>query len=770
MTKTRTGWGSLAAGAFVVLLAGSLLGWYLFQNQASIEEKSWETYKQEINLGDVQDAQTRLQFFFKNVYETGRTISLIPGIRSVKGPNRANANQDVLAQKRMDPQSDIIIKNLYLNLASNFAISEIYCVIDGLDASQGQVPFFMYDQFVTGLTKESDQQATKDVPDQNEDSEYAYFPSAEAALKTMHPRFDFPTLGDIPVVYSPAMRTCDNTQYLSVKDGDVVHAQGMISSIPLYGPDGNYRGLIAVIYRTDTLAALLLNMPFLIVTDQDKAKAKELKFDWPSKPRPFLLESQDIALVVADPRYTGISDKVAQARKDKSPDLITLDLKIPGGKAWTLSYWFSPEEKAGALAEGRTVFGYQFVGLAVLALLALVVVFVFWNEARRREALLIRLSDAVDSVGQGRLGVKLAGMERSSGALLQLGSAFSGMVASINGIVETLKSTLDSSSLISQDLASSSEEASATLDEIKRSLAGIGTVVQSLETLITETMEAIFQHSQAEGIVRNQMQSLEKRIDSTSSFVEESLYSFQAVAETMGRQSARIEVLQKGSRESRSQMDHSASQLVRVQATVNAISEIVQVIGDITAQTKLLAMNAAIEAAHAGSAGRGFAVVSQNIRVLAENTEKQSGAIGEALAELVRTLGEARDAQGKTGKHLTVLLDDFEELGGELTQVAENMGELGQGSSDVLAELGQTKTGSRSVIESLDRMGFESEKLVAKIQVLVELAQTTARETQQLESAMVQVGEVVQMVTNAGARNLEGVETLVRQANRFDGS
>ena len=147
-----------------------------------------------------------MQFFFKNVYETGRTISLIPGVRSVKGPNRANADQDVLVQKRRDPQSDVIIKNLHLNLASNFAISEIHFGVDGLDASKGQVPFFMYDQFVSGLSKASDQQ---------EDAEYAYFPSAETALNGMHPRYDFQTNGEIPVVYSPTMRTCDNTQYMS---------------------------------------------------------------------------------------------------------------------------------------------------------------------------------------------------------------------------------------------------------------------------------------------------------------------------------------------------------------------------------------------------------------------------------------------------------------------------------------------------------------------------------------------------------------------------
>ncbi|WP_254925985.1 methyl-accepting chemotaxis protein [Bordetella genomosp. 11] len=87
-------------------------------------------------------------------------------------------------------------------------------------------------------------------------------------------------------------------------------------------------------------------------------------------------------------------------------------------------------------------------------------------------------------------------------------------------------------------------------------------------------------------------------------------------------------------------MQTKADLLAKVQGLKGFVDELqgmVQAIGQITQQTNLLAINATIEAAHAGSLGRGFATVAQEVRALS----KQSGETGARIAEKIAFIGDA---------------------------------------------------------------------------------------------------------------------------------
>ena len=78
----------------------------------------------------------------------------------------------------------------------------------------------------------------------------------------------------------------------------------------------------------------------------------------------------------------------------------------------------------------------------------------------------------------------------------------------------------------------------------------------------------------------------------------------------------------------------TADQLVRLSSSADNIQRITEVINSLAAQTNLLALNAAIEAARAGEQGRGFAVVADEVRALAGKTAAATADIGNMLAEI----------------------------------------------------------------------------------------------------------------------------------------
>ena len=116
---------------------------------------------------------------------------------------------------------------------------------------------------------------------------------------------------------------------------------------------------------------------------------------------------------------------------------------------------------------------------------------------------------------------------------------------------------------------------------------------------------------------------------------------------------------------------------------IDGIRDITAVIQSIASRTNLLAMNAAIEAAHAGDAGRGFAVVADEIRKLAEASAKNSKEITGLLTGMITSIQAADDAGQETRSAFGTLEVRVKDVRQASEEILGSIRELEAGSQDI---------------------------------------------------------------------------------------
>jgi methyl-accepting chemotaxis protein len=301
----------------------------------------------------------------------------------------------------------------------------------------------------------------------------------------------------------------------------------------------------------------------------------------------------------------------------------------------------------------------------------------------------------------------LEGTEQQAGLAAETKESVVGskkIIDEVTGGIHVLENSANDSFSSVMEMGASIEEVSLMSESLFKAVSEANTAIENLSASIEE-------------ISRN-LQSLSRSSDETASAMSEmsaSIIEVRSNAESTSQDAVQMtRVAEEGASESRNAMEgmkaiKESSSLVTemislVSERIEEIDEILRFITDITSKTNLLALNAAIIAAQAGTQGKGFSVVADEINELAQSTKAQTNRIAQVIEGLRGEVNRTNQAVEESDRKV----DDGVELVGKVTGALENIMDNAMLVSHKVEEIAQTTS---EQAETSNRVLKTTEKL-----------------------------------------------------------
>ena len=244
----------------------------------------------------------------------------------------------------------------------------------------------------------------------------------------------------------------------------------------------------------------------------------------------------------------------------------------------------------------------------------------------------------------------------------------------------------------------------SAIEEISRTITSLRQKFEHLNHDIEKSHQDILHiHTHTDNVVHLITNQSSAMIQSSSA-VEESNATISSITERMQQNSQSITQLVGIGEMGRNDMEQTLEESREIRTSVDTINDMAQAIHDISDNTNILSMNAAIEAAHAGEAGRGFAVVAEEIKHLAESSGVTSQEITGILNKITIQISNLSSIAEKTEHSLHSLLENINTISENTQEISGGMVKISGGSREISTSITDLKGITEEVRSSADQI------------------------------------------------------------------
>jgi methyl-accepting chemotaxis protein len=344
---------------------------------------------------------------------------------------------------------------------------------------------------------------------------------------------------------------------------------------------------------------------------------------------------------------------------------------------------------------------------------------------------------------------------------------FNSFMDTLSHLVVDVKNSSRNSVDIGALLADNAVSAGQAVTHIRERIERIETESGRLNSTITLSNEAVERIQTSVASLSDEISGQASAVEQSSASIEQMVQSISNVARISQSRNEAADQLVRITREGSEKVLSTGAIIEEISSGVSVIVETIEMINNVASQTNLLAMNAAIEAAHAGDAGRGFSVVADEIRKLSESTSESTTKISATLQKQVESIQLAQEGSRKSRGVLETVEEEVQGFADTLREIADAMAELASGAEEILSS-----TEDLSVITGKVRNGSgEMKSGAGDISEVIQTVQSVWNEVSGAVNEIADRGEeidrVVKEVVTLSGRIESTMESVDKGINRF---
>ncbi len=286
-------------------------------------------------------------------------------------------------------------------------------------------------------------------------------------------------------------------------------------------------------------------------------------------------------------------------------------------------------------------------------------------------------------------------------------------IEKLQAIIAKIKHSEQNLNSVGNSMANSSIRTVSVMSDILANIQNVDAQINLQSDSVTETAGAVNQIAANINMLDNLIQEQTRGVSDASSAVEEMIGNIQHVNSSVDKMADSFSQLELQSQEGQLKQVAVNEKIQQIEEKSKMLQEANQAIANIANQTNLLAMNAAIEAAHAGASGKGFAVVADEIRKLSETSTQQSKTIGEQLKSIQESINEVVYQSNESSKSFTNVSKEINITNQIVSEIKNAMDEQIEGSNQIISTLGAMKNSTAEVNTAAKEM-IEGNKLIIK--------------------------------------------------------